>query len=436
MGRLKVTSWPVRGDGVHALGDTIQFTLPLSEPVRVQGQPQPTLAFELGGGTRTARYWGLTDTEHEMGSPPPPPRPEGTKLHFGYTVQAGDRDDDGVSVGANAIDLGGATVRSTVTGFDADLTHAAVGPFSDHRVDAGTETVPAAAGVTILDKDGNAFKLEADGTRRLLIPEGGQGRYGLKLNTRPTHTVNLVAIQSDGDEDLAVVRNFTQPSMTPDEWERPRWVDIAAAQDADSENGERVFQNVVHSRDPAYNDLVLPDVLVVEADDDPRPPGPAPPEITAVSVASEPRLQDDTYGYGETIRFRVEFSELVRVGGQPHFTFSLGNRNAARRVDAMYESGDRTDALVFGYEVQRGDEDDNGIFLLVGRDFADRAGPVGARGGAVWSMDGRVAADLTHDTGRGTQRGHKVDGSRPAEVVPSGPDGPLAGGEQLAAVGG
>ena len=50
VGRLKVTSWPVRGDGVHALGDTIQFTLPLSEPVRVAGQPQPTLAFELGGG--------------------------------------------------------------------------------------------------------------------------------------------------------------------------------------------------------------------------------------------------------------------------------------------------------------------------------------------------------------------------------------------------
>ena len=225
-----------------------------------------------------------------VGSPPPQPRPEGVKLHFGYTVKEGDRDDDGVSVGANAISLGGARVRSTVTGFDADLTHAAVGPFSDHRVDAGTETVPPAAGVTILDTDKNPLEPEADGKRRLVIPEGRQGRYGLKLNTRPTHTVNLVAIQSDGDEDLAVVRNFTQPSMTPDEWERPRWVPIAAAQDADSANGERIFQNVVHSRDPAYNDLLLPNVVVVEADDDPKPTGPTPPEITAVEVASEPEL--------------------------------------------------------------------------------------------------------------------------------------------------
>ena len=235
-----------------------------------------------------------------------------------------------------------------MTGFDADLTHVAVGPFSEHRVDAGTEIVPAGAGVTIIDKNGDPLEPEADGKRRLVIPEGGQGRYGLKLNTRPAHTVNLVAIQSDGDEDLAVVRNFTQPSIAPDAWEQTRWVPIAAAQDADSENGERIFQNVVHSKDPAYNDLLLPNVVVVEADDDPKPTGPAPPEITAVAVASEPELTSsggstrDTYGYGETIRFRVEFSEPVRVGGSPYFTFSLGNRNAGRRVDAPYESGSGT----------------------------------------------------------------------------------------------
>ncbi len=425
VGRLKVTSWPVRGDGVHALGDTILFTLPLSETVRTEGQPQPTLAFELGGATRTARYWGLSDTEHEMGSPPPQPRPEGVKLHFGYTVKAGDRDDDGVSVGANAISLGGARVRSTVTGFDADLTHVAVGPFSDHRVDAGTETVPAAAGVTILYTDGNELEPEADGTRRLVIPEGGQGRYGLKLDTRPAHPVHLKAIMSDGDEDLAVLPSFTQPSIAPGAWGAPRWVDIAAADDADSVDGERVFLHRVHSKDPAYNDLLLPDVVVVEADDDPKETGPAPPGISAVAVASEPELESDTYGYGETIRFRVEFSEPVTVGGQPHFTFSLGNRNAGRRVDAPYESGNRTTALVFGYEVQRGDEDDNGIFLLVGRDFAERAGPVGlGRGGLILAVEGGVAADLAHDTGRGAQRGHQVDGSRPVDPVPTPPTNP------------
>ena len=425
VGRLKVTSWPVRGGAAYGVGDTIVFTLTFSEKVRVKGQPQPALAFELGGEEREARYHGLSDTDYEAGSPAPAPRSEAVKLHFAYRVGAGDRDDDGVSVGADAIDRRGATIRSAVTGFDADLSHAAVAPDPDHRVDAGTADGPAGAGVAIIDAAGDPLALESDGKHRLVIPEGGQGRYGLKLRTRPAQAVHLKALMSDGDEDLAVLPSFTQPSIAPGAWGAPRWVDIAAADDADSVDGERVFLHRVHSKDPAYNDLLLPDVVVVEADDDPKESGPPPPEITAVAVASEPELESDTYGYGETIRFRVEFSEPVTVGGQPHFTFSLGNRNAGRRVDAPYESGNRTTALVFGYEVQRGDEDDNGIFLLVGRDFAERAGPVGlGRGGLILAVEGGVAADLAHDTGRGAQRGHKVDGSRPVDPVSPVPTPP------------
>ena len=427
VGRLKVTSWPVRGGAAYGVGDTIVFTLTFSEKVRVKGQPQPALVFELGGEEREARYHGLSDTDYEAGSPAPAPRSEAVKLHFEYRVGAGDRDDDGVSVGADAIGLGGATIRSAVTGFDADLSHAAVAPDPEHRVDAGTDQIPAGAGVEIIDANGDPLALESDGKHRLVIPEGGQGRYGLKLNTRPAHPVHLKAIQSDGDEDLAVLPSFTQPSIAPGAWGAPRWVDIAAADDADSVDGERVFLHRVHSKDPAYNDLLLPDVVVVEADDDPKESGPPPPEITAVAVASEPELESDTYGYGETIRFRVEFSERVTVGGQPHFTFSLGNRNAGRRVDAPYESGNRTTALVFGYEVQRGDEDDNGIFLLVGRDFTGRAGPVGlGRGGSIRAVEGGAAADLAHDTGRGAQGGHKVDGSRPVDPVSPVPTPPTS----------
>ena len=420
VGRLKVTSWPVRGGAAYGVGDTIVFTLTFSEKVRVKGQPQPALVFELGGEEREARYHGLSDTDYEAGSPAPAPRSEAVKLHFEYRVGAGDRDDDGVSVGADAVRPGGATIRSAVTGFDADLFHGAVAPDPDHRVAAGTATEPAGPGVTIIDAKGNPLA-----GHRLVIREGGQGRYGLKLNTRPAHPVHLKAIMSDGDEDLSVLPSFTQPSIAPGAWGAPRWVDIAAADDADSVDGERVFLHRVHSKDPAYNDLLLPDVVVVEADDDPKESGPPPPEITAVAVASEPALESDTYGYGETIRFRVEFSERVTVGGQPHFTFSLGNRNAGRRVDAPYESGNRTTALVFGYEVQRGDEDDNGIFLLVGRDFTDRAGPVGlGRGGLILAVEGGVAADLAHDTGRGAQRGHQVDGSRPVDPVSPVPTPP------------
>ncbi len=260
---LEVRSWPQRDgyEDVYGFGETIVFTVTFSEKVRVTGQP--TLAFDLGGETREARFYGLTDTDYARGSAPPPPRPEGVKVHFGYRVEADDRDDDGVAVGANAIRPGGARIRSAATGVDADLSHAALGPQSDHKVDVGTTQPAAGSGVTIIDTDGNPLA-----GYRLVIRESAKGRYGLKLNTRPTHTVHLRGIQSDGDEDLRVLPTHTVLPIAPDEWETPIWMEIRAAPDDDAADGERIFLNRVHSRDPSYNDLILPDVLVVEEDDD------------------------------------------------------------------------------------------------------------------------------------------------------------------------
>ncbi len=267
---LEVRSWPQRDgyEDVYGFGETIVFTLTFSQRMRVKGDPLPTLAFDLGGTEREARFYGLSDTDFVRGGPRPRPRPEGVKLHFGYTVKPRDLDDNGVAVGANAIRLGGARIRGAATGLDADLSHAAVGPLSDHKVDSGTAQPPQGAGVTIVDSEGNPLELQADGKHRLVIRELTRGRYGLKLNTRPTRMVYLHGIPSAGDEDLHILPNHTTLPSAPHEWETPIWVKIRAARDDDAVNGERVFLNRVHSRDPAYNDLILPDVLVVESDDD------------------------------------------------------------------------------------------------------------------------------------------------------------------------
>ena len=224
---VAVKSAPQSGD-TYGWGETIVFTLTLSEKVRVTGQPQPTLAFDLGGSIREARYAGMTDTDVDS-DPRPRPRPEGVKVHFHYTVQPGDRDIDGIQVGelASAMELGGARIRSAADGVDADLAHAALG--------------------------------------RLTLRENTRGRYGLKLNTRPTHTVWVMEIASDGDPDLHVLptANATM-AITPDEWETPFYMELRAAIDDDEEIGERVFVNRSSSQDPAYHDLILPDVVVVE----------------------------------------------------------------------------------------------------------------------------------------------------------------------------
>ena len=145
---VAVKSAPQSENG-YGRGETIVFTLTFSDKVRVTGQPQPKLAFDLGGSTREARYTGITDTDVDS-DPRPRPRPEGVKVHFAYTVQPGDRDSNGIQVGelASAIDLGGARIRSAadlvdadghkVDGVDADLAHAALGRLRDHKVDGGT----------------------------------------------------------------------------------------------------------------------------------------------------------------------------------------------------------------------------------------------------------------------------------------------------------
>ena len=89
---------------------------------------------------------------------------------------------------------------------------------------------------------------------------------------------------------------------------------------------------------------------------------PTAPTITSVEVTSTP---SDSVAYleGETIRFTVTFSAAVEVDGDPVFTFALGNGGDFRDVDAAYEGGSETIALVFDYTVLARDEDSNGIWL-------------------------------------------------------------------------
>ncbi len=142
-----------------------------------------------------------------------------------------------------------------------------------------------------------------------------------------------------------------------------------------------------------------------------RTPAPStPPEIEKIGVASTPRLSSkgatnrDTYGEGETIRIEVRFDQPVVVDGEATFALEVGDPCLAA-CEADYESGSGADTLVFAYLVLEVDIDRNGIAI--------RGNPIElASGGSI-----RNAADQDADLsskGKGTQRGHKTDGSRSA----------------------
>ena len=126
-------------------------------------------------------------------------------------------------------------------------------------------------------------------------------------------------------------------------------------------------------------------------------------DIDEIAVTSSP-ASGDTYDTGETIEITVTFDLAVNVTGDPQFGISAGGQKLA-----SFTGGSGTTELVFGYTVQFGDEDDNGIWI--GSHDHDsnptfRLDSDDAITGAVTGHD----ADLAHDV-IGQQNGHKVDGA-------------------------
>ena len=148
--------------------------------------------------------------------------------------------------------------------------------------------------------------------------------------------------------------------------------------------------------------------------------------VTDVVVTSTPMLMAsgsstaDTYGFGETIVITVTVSEAVEVEGDPVFRFSLTNPgSAANNPQATY---DRTRSIattiVFTYTVQAGDRDNNGIWIgthsqTFSLDANDR----------IRTASQQIDIDRNH-LEKGTQGGHKVDGSLGAPTVPPDPTAP------------
>ena len=349
-----VASAPQSGNAYH-WGETIVFTVTFDEPVRVTGRPGLEVGLDdpagASGSTVPARFAGLSESERP--GPGARPVPVSRHVHFAYTVQPFDRDTDGVRIGANALRLAsGDRIQSDATGADAELDHAALGPQSGHRVDGRTtvDGEPAApvagAGIRFVDRNGDLLETRADGNHRLWVPEGGSARYGLRLNTRPAKSVVLSFHPLAGDPDLDVPRDFASDrSIAPDEWgaKTTVWVRVAAAQDGDAENGERVFANRAFSNDPNYHDLALPDVVAVEVDDEEPTctlnPGDLWCGVVTVGLGNESYGFNDFQGFGDlsdkdfdfgansyTIEAIIVDSQTTATPGALTFTFDSETR--------------------------------------------------------------------------------------------------------------
>ena len=118
------------------------------------------------------------------------------------------------------------------------------------------------------------------------------------------------------------------------------------------------------------------------------------PRVAGVAFASQPG-GGDAYGDGDTIEVAVRFDRAVVVdtaGGTPLVALTVGaSRREARYLadtDTLLPDGTGSRQLVFGYVVQEGDADDNGVDLV--------ANSLALNGGRIVAVSDGGAAALGH----------------------------------------
>ncbi|MFV3370633.1 DUF4347 domain-containing protein [Pseudomonas sp. NY15435] len=282
-------------------GDTLTFVVNASEAVVVNGVPR--LALDIGGHTAFANYVAGSGT---------------STLVFQYTVQAGDNDADGISIGA--LSANGATLRDGA-GNDMNLTLNNVGGTSAVIVDTVAPT-PSAI-VTLDPSPTNAGSVRytvtfsegvsgVDLSDFTLVGTGTAAGSLSDLQQIDAHTYQITVSGVSGTGTLGLNLNGSATGI----------VDAAGN---------------------ALSGGLTGAVYSVDRDA---------PTVTAVSVPS-----GGLNNAGDTLDFVVQTSEAVLVDGSPKLAIDMGGRT----VYADYVRGSGSNSLVFRYTVQAGDNDADGI---------------------------------------------------------------------------
>ena len=128
------------------------------------------------------------------------------------------------------------------------------------------------------------------------------------------------------------------------------------------------------------------------------------PTVSSLAIRSNPGA-DRTYAPGDGIEVTVRFSETVTVMGMPQLRLKVEGGD----LTADYQSNTGA-ALVFAYEVAKGDVDTDGVSI--------EADSLSLNGGAIQDIAGNHAV-LDHD-GVAGDANHKLDGVKPRLAASDG----------------
>jgi len=316
-----VTNVSVPASGYYGLGKNLDFTVHMSEPVVVMGTP--SISLDIGGIAVQAAYVSGSETG---------------ALQFRYTVQAGQTDTDGISVGA--LTLNGGSIKDHA-GNDAVLALNSVGSTAGVIVDT---TAPTLNSVTVpangTYKTGDTLAFTVTMSKNITVTGTPTPQLTLSIGGVNNRAASYVSTESNN---ILHFKYTVQPG------------------DLDT-NGIEV--GVLVSNDTIYDDAGNPSAATLTPTPNNVPDttrifvDAITPEIYSIAVPSA-----GSYKTGDSLDFTVTMSKNITFtgAGQPQLEINVGGMN---RIAALI-NGPLSDAhtLTFKYTVQAGDNDSDGIAI-------------------------------------------------------------------------
>jgi len=320
-----VASVGVPSNATYVAGQNLDFTVNFSEAVTVVitgGTPYITITLNTGG-TVNASYLSGSGT---------------TALTFRYTVVSGNEDTDGIAVGASIMANGG-TLKDAA-GNNATLTLNSIGSTTGVLVDAIAPTVSSVdvpSNATYITGQNLDFTVNCS-EAVTVVTTGGIPYIPVTLNTGGTVNADYLS----GSGTTALTFRYTVVSGNED-------TDGIVVGASIMANGGTLKDAAGNNATHTLNSIGSTTGVLVDA---------IAPTVSSVDVPS-----NATYITGQNLDFTVNCSEAVTVvttGGIPYIPVTL---NTGGTVNAAYQSGSGTTALVFRYTVVSGNEDTDGITI-------------------------------------------------------------------------
>lgn len=364
---ISFISSPARGY-TYGLGETVEVRVDFPTAVRATGKPQVALA--IGTQTRHATFSGWSRRS----------------LFFSYSVHEEDRDEDGISIPANALLLNGGTITAADGRIDVDLTHEAVAAQRGTKVNGSLTTQPRVTDIFLGSSPARGDTYELGETIEVrvqfdrAVTATGKPQVALTIGSETRHA----ALFGWGRQHLTFTYTVQEEDRDED--------GISIAANALHLDGGTIMAAVGATEvDLTHGPVVADRGSRVNGRDS------APPRVREIVFNSFP-AKGGTYELGETIEVRIEFDRAVTIAGKPQVALTIGTRTRHATLSAW-----STQSLHFEYTVQGVDRDEDGISIAANALLLD--------GGTIKSDDGSADADLDHSA-TGPDPTRKVSGSR------------------------